>query len=704
MTGRLAALIWLALAAMAGAMPASGQQRPHWVGTWASAQQIPEDRNLMADADMRDATLRQIVRVSIGGERIRIRLSNMFGTRPLTIDSVHVARPADPGTARIDPATDRAVTFSGRRFVTIPPGADYVSDPVDLAVAPLSHLAISVHLPEAPARQTGHPGSRTVTYYVHGDRSAAADLPGAGRIEHWYQLAGIDVAAPAEAAAIVAIGDSITDGHGVETGTDRRWTDALAERLQADPATRHIAVLNLGIGGNRVLDDGLGPNALARFERDVLGQPGVRWAILLEGVNDLGTLTREAPATPEAHRRLVEGIIAAYAQMVDRARARGIRMIGATIMPYGASDYYHPDAANEADRAAINAWIRAPGHFDAVIDFDAITRDPAAPTRMRRDVDLGDGLHPGPAGYAIMANAIPLSLFQDSPGGESGDGPAIAFTFDDLPAHLPLPPGETAPSVVASIAQTLRAAGIGGVYGFVNAAGVAADPGLNQSLLAWRAAGLPLGNHGWSHANLNGVPLDSYLAEIARGEPVLARLMGDGDWRWYRYPYLAEGDDPARRAAVRRYLAAHRYRIAQVTMSFADYLWNPPYARCSAARDTAAIARLEASYLAAARESLDRSRALSRALYGRDIPYVLLMHVGAFDAHMLPRLIALYRAAGVRFVSLPEAERDPAYAADIDPSLPPAPGLEGRLAAAGRPLPPPAHDYAAELAAMCPAS
>jgi lysophospholipase L1-like esterase len=700
MTGRWAALVWLALAALLGTGPAAAQDGTHWVGTWASAQQIPEDRNLMAEADMRDATLRQIVRVSIGGPRLRIRLSNAFGTQPLRIGSVHVARPADPATARIDPATDRRVTFLGRDSVTIPAGADYTSDPVDLPVAALSHLAISFHLPEAPARQTGHPGSRTVTWYVHGDRSAASDLPGAGRIEHWYQLAGIDVEAPADAGAIVALGDSITDGHGVETGTDARWTDVLAERLQADPATRNIAVLNQGIGGNRVLLDGLGPNALARFERDVLGQPGVRWAILLEGVNDLGTLTRDAPATAEAHRRLVAEIIAAYGQMIARARARGIRIIGGTIMPYGASDYYHPDAANEADRAAINAWIRAPGHFDAVIDFDAITRDPAAPTRLRRDVDLGDGLHPGPAGYAAMANAIPLSLF----GGAGAEGPAIAVTFDDLPAHLPLPPGETAPSVVAAIARTLRQSGLQDVYGFVNAQRIEADPSLAESLRAWRAAGLPLGNHGWTHANLNAVPLDDYTAEIARGEATLASLMGDRDWRWYRYPYLAEGDDPGKRAAVRRYLADHHYRIAQVTMSFGDYLWNPPYARCAAAHDDAAIARLEASYLAAARESLEYSRALAHALYGRDIPYVLLMHVGAFDAHMLPRLIALYRDAGVRFVSLPEAERDPAYAADVDPALPPAPGLEGRLAAAGRPAPPPRHDYAPELAALCAAS
>jgi lysophospholipase L1-like esterase len=274
----------------------------------------------------------------------------------------------------------------------------------------MTHLAISFHLPAAPARQTSHPGSRATSWFVHGDQARAPELPGARSIVHWYQLAGVDVVAPAGAAAIVTLGDSITDGSGVQPDTDRRWPDYFARRLQADPRTRRLAVLNHGIGGNRMLLDGLGPNALARFERDVLAQPGVRYLILLEGVNDLGTLTRDAPASPEAHRALVDGIIGAYRQMVERARARGIKTIGVTILPYGGSDYYHPDASNEADRQAINAWIRAAGNFDAVVDFDALMRDPANPSRMRADLDA-DGLHPSLAGYEAMADAVPLSLF-----------------------------------------------------------------------------------------------------------------------------------------------------------------------------------------------------------------------------------------------------------------------------------------------------
>src|SRR5688572_5186355 len=215
--------------------PAPAHDPARWVGTWASSQQIPEDRNALPPADLDDATLRQIVHTTIGGETLRIRLSNMFGTEPLTVRSIHVARSSDPATARIDPTTDRTVTFAGLETINIPAGADYVSDPVTLAVPAMSHLAISFHLPDAPVRQTSHPGSRATIWYLRGDQAAAADLPGARSIAHWYQLAGVDVVAPAGAAAIVVLGDSITDGYGVQPNTDTRWPDFLARRLQADP-------------------------------------------------------------------------------------------------------------------------------------------------------------------------------------------------------------------------------------------------------------------------------------------------------------------------------------------------------------------------------------------------------------------------------------------------------------------------------------
>ncbi len=389
----------------------SAQAQTSWVGTWAASQQIPEPANTLAPDAMHDATIRQIFHVSIGGSVLRVRLSNAFGTQPLHFTSVHIARALGPPGAEIDPASDRVVTFFGKPDVIVPAGTEYLSDPIPFPLAPLSSVAVSFHLDEAPAVETGHPGSRETTYYVPGDLAGAADLPGAQTIDHWYQVSGIDVEAPPQAAAIVALGDSITDGHASTTNGNDRWTDFLAARLQSSPATREISVLNEGIGGNHLLIDGLGPNALARFNRDVLAQAGVRWVIVLEGVNDLGGLTREGPVPAAAHAALVERIEAAYQQIVERAHAHGIEVIGGTITPYMSSDYYHPDAADEADRQAVNGWIRAPGHFDAVIDFDRALRDPQQPDRLRPSLDCGDHLHPNPAGYKAMADAVPPGLF-----------------------------------------------------------------------------------------------------------------------------------------------------------------------------------------------------------------------------------------------------------------------------------------------------
>lgn len=379
-------------------------QTQRWVGAWASAQMAPDEKNRIAAEDYQGATLRQIVRLTLGGETLRVRLSNAFGTAPLTIKAAHVAVSTDLATARVDPATDRALTFSGRAEVTIPAGADYWSDPVALKVAPLTNLAISLHYAQAPGVQTGHPGSRATSYVLPGDHVAAADLPGAKTADRWFQIAGVDVVS-AKARTIVALGDSITDGYGVQPNTNLRWTDGLLERLKG----KDIGLLNMGIGGNRVLLDGTGPNAVARFERDVLSQAGVTHVVLLEGVNDLGVLTRDALATPEAHKAVVEQVIAGYRQMIARAHDRGVKVIGATITPYGRSAYYHPGPESEADRQAINAWIRAPGNFDGVIDWDKALRDPAKPAYLLPAYD-NDGLHPNMAGYKAMADAVPLSL------------------------------------------------------------------------------------------------------------------------------------------------------------------------------------------------------------------------------------------------------------------------------------------------------
>ena len=404
------AAIGLAAAGQMVAQPA--QPALHWVGSWAASQQIPETANLLDPELMRDATLRQIVHLSVGGSQLRVRLSNAFGTQPLHLTSVHVARPeatiTEGGT--IDMASDRVVMFHGAPDVTIPAGAEYLSDAVALPVAALSNLAISIHFDQPPVGETGHPGSRATSYVAHGDLVSAASLPDAKTVEHWYQVSGVDVVGPEKAETVVTLGDSITDGHGTTTNGNDRWPDVLSGRMQTDKSTRRMGVLNEGIGGNRLLLDGLGPNALARFDRDVVAQTAVRAVIVLEGVNDLGTLTRDHDVSAEEHAALVGRIEAAYSQMIERAHAHGIRVIGATILPYGGSNYYHPGPESEADRQAINAWIREAGHFDAVVDFDKVTRDPAHPDHLLPAYDSGDGLHPGPVGYKTMGDAIPLTL------------------------------------------------------------------------------------------------------------------------------------------------------------------------------------------------------------------------------------------------------------------------------------------------------
>lgn len=296
-----------------------------------------------------------------------------------------------------------------------------------------------------------------------------------------------------------------------------------------------------------------------------------------------------------------------------------------------------------------------------------------------------------------LLSAIAVVLAAASP---AGARPSITLTFDDLPAHGPLPAGTTRLAIVQEIVTALKTARVGEVYGFVN--GVLTEREADMPVLQlWRDAGLPIGNHGWSHLNLDDVGAIAASADLVRNEPLVAALAGATDWHWFRFPYLAEGRDPAVRLALRQDLIARHYRIAGVTMSFDDYLWNPPYARCLVTGDAAGIARLETSYLAAATSAAAEARANARTLYGRDIPYVLLMHAGAFDARMLPRLLALYRQEGFTFVPLAKAEADPAYAADVDPSLPPVATIRDRVIAAGK-TPAPRIDIAPELAAICP--
>lgn len=336
---------------------------------------------------------------------MRVRFSNAFGNTPLAIPSAHVALAA--GGSSIKPASDRPLTFHGVSVVTIPPGALMYSDPLPFELAPLSDLAVTIHLAGVPQSITAHPGARGTSYLQAGDFVSVAEMPTAIRIDHWYFLNGVDVLVKNSAAAVVTLGDSITDGRGSITNGNGRWTDYLARRLQTEKRTRNVAVLNEGIGGNRLLHDGLGPNVLARLDRDVLAQSGVRWLIVLVGINDLGA--RKAAGRRDEQPVSSSQIIAAYEQIILRAHAHSIRVYGATLLACEGANYFSTDL--EADRQAINSWIRTSGSFDAVIDLDAATRDPGQPSRLSEAADSGDHLHPGDQGYRAMADAINLQFF-----------------------------------------------------------------------------------------------------------------------------------------------------------------------------------------------------------------------------------------------------------------------------------------------------
>ncbi len=391
----------------------------HWVNTWSAMPQLTEPGNMPPApftgdrAVLVDTTLRQTVRVTTGGDRVRLRFSNAFGGGALPLTAVTVALPLGgrAGVGAIEPGSSRPVTFSGSGSTTVPVGAQVVSDPLDFTLRPGTNLTVTAYLAEGQASLalTSHPGSRTTSYLVHGDHTEDADLPGATPTNHWYLLSDVEVLSRPATTAVAVLGDSLTDGRGSTTNGNDRWPDQLFDRLQQRPGTRHIAVVNQAAGGNRVLNDGLGPNALARLDRDILAHSAVEQLIVFEGVNDLGT----AAATPDAQQRVTADLVAAYEQIIVRAHAQGIRVYGATLLPFGGNTPYDDAAGHrEAARQAVNTWIRTSGRFDAVLDFDRAVRDPDDPSRLLPGLHDGDWLHLNPEGYRILAEAVPAGLLR----------------------------------------------------------------------------------------------------------------------------------------------------------------------------------------------------------------------------------------------------------------------------------------------------
>ncbi len=402
------------LLALAFAPGTFAAEHAHWVVTWGAspAPQLPDEAQMSAaKLQFENQTLREIVHTSIGSDTVRVRLSNAYGKQTLEIGAVHLALRAQ-GSATVA-GSDRPLTFSGRPAVSIPPNALVLSDPVKLNVPADGDLAISIFIPKAESGAGIHYSAQQTSYIGQGDLSGAASFSEPAAIASWVFLTDVDVLAPARASTLVAFGDSITDGAHSTVDANLRWPNILAARLLA----RHkkIGVLDAGIGGNRILHDAaanvrFGVNALARFDSDVLVQPGVKYVIVLEGINDLG---HAGTSAPESETVSAEDIIAGLKQMIDRAHEKELKIFGATLTPFEGTvmkGYFTPE--KEVKRKAVNEWIRASKAFDGVIDFDQAVRDPSHPDRMLPAYDSGDHLHPGDAGYKAMGAAIDLALFK----------------------------------------------------------------------------------------------------------------------------------------------------------------------------------------------------------------------------------------------------------------------------------------------------
>ena len=391
-----------------------------WVTTWATAQQLaptrlpfggrdeppPPPPAARVPATLRDQTVRMIARASIGGRQVRIRLTNALEKPLLRVGAAHIARRQAAGA--IVPATDRALTFGGRPSTVVPPGAIVLSDPVDLEVTPLSDLAVSLYLPEDTGLPTIHPDGMHTAYIAPGNAAGRATLDSGTTTTAYLWLSGVDVLAPDTAGTIVAFGDSITDGVAATLDSDRAWPSLLAARLSSRGSFPPLGVINLGLSGNRLLRHGFGVSALTRFDRDVLGQAGVRWMTLMLGINDI--TFPAVPGMPSTEGVTADDVIWGLRQIVERAHEHGIKVAGATTMPVGGVSTY--TEGGEAIRQAVNRWIRTSGTYDTVLDFDEVVRDPADPKRLRREYDPGDHVHPNDAGNAAMAAAIDVTVFR----------------------------------------------------------------------------------------------------------------------------------------------------------------------------------------------------------------------------------------------------------------------------------------------------
>ena len=380
----------------------------HWVATWAASPQSADFATVPTPASFSNQSIRMVVHTSIGGNRVRVRLSNELGTQPLVIGAAHVALQSSGSTTIA--GSDRTLTFGGRGSVTVPQGAPIYSDPIDLRVPALGNVAVTIYLPQPTPNRTFHAlGQQTTWISAGGDATGATQFPTATTTTSWYLLSALEVRASSDTVAVATLGDSITDGYASTVDANRRWPNLLAERLQRSRRFDNVAVVDHGISGNRVLHDAIGPNALSRFDRDIVAASGVRFVTLLEGINDIGF--SGAFGLP-AEAVSADDIIAGYKQVIARAHAQGLAIYGATLTPFEGTTFPgYFSAAGEAKRQAVNAWIRTSNAFDAVIDFDRAVRDPSRPARMLPAFDSGDHLHPNDAGYQAMADAIDLRLF-----------------------------------------------------------------------------------------------------------------------------------------------------------------------------------------------------------------------------------------------------------------------------------------------------